>query len=216
MFSSSKKARRFIRRSLEGDPQAYLDLVEDGEGDLPTGLREGQYTVIGGMPDGLVRMGTEMGVHAMVIDPGPGNNESIPLVSARSGLDWEGDYRVLLFGRGPDAGGFFHYANRRGEVVLPVFTSPERASEFVEEHASANSGYLNTLRKNGPENFITPKRPVTGGLLKDKTGQVLVGGKLAPVVETLAVIAGGLAARYVVIDLGKPESRYMELPTQAA
>ncbi len=215
VFSTPEKARRFIRKSLEGDPRAYLDLVEDTKGDLPPGLREGTYTLIGETPDGLVKMGLQMGIHGMVLDPGPGMNQPIPLGTAEPGLDPEGDYYVLLFGRGPEAGSFFHYANRRGEEVLPIFTSQKRVYEFVKEHNQVKTGSLNVLRMEGADNVITPKRPVSGPLLKDETGRVS-GGRLNPVVETLAVIAGGLDARYVVIDPGKPDSRYLELPAQAA
>lgn len=215
VFSTPEKAQRFIRQSLEGDPQAYLDFVEDTKGDLPAGLREGAYTVIGETPDGLAEMGLQIGIHGMVLDSGPGKNQPIPLGAAEPVLDPEGDYYVVHFGRGPEAGSFFHYTNHQGEVVLPIFTSPERVSEFLKEHAWVNTGHLNTLRRDGVKNAITPKRPVAGGLLKGETGQVSV-GKLDPVVETLGVIAGGLDARYVVMDPGKPESRYLELPAEAA
>ncbi len=215
VFSTPEKARRFIRKSLEGDPQAYLDFVEDTKGDLPAGLREGAYTVIGNTPDGLAEMGLQIGIHGMVLDPRPGMNQPIPLGAAEPVLDPEGDYYVVLFGRGPEAGSFFHYANHEGEEVLPIFTSQERMAEFVGEHARVNTGHLNVLRMEGADNVITPKRPVAGALLKDETGRVS-GGLLSPVVETLAVIAGGLDARYVVVDPGKSDSRYLERPAEAA
>ncbi len=215
VFSTPEKARRFIRKSLEGDPRMYLDLVEYTKGDLPAGLREGAYTVIGETPDGLAEMGLQIGIHGMVLDPGPGKNQPIPLGAAEPVLDPEGDYYVVLFMRGPEAGAPFHYTNRRGEEVLPVFTSPEILSKFVKEYAWVNTDHLNTLHRDGLDNVITPKRPVAGGLLKDEAGQACV-GKLSPVVETLAVIAGGLGVRHVVVDPGEPGSRYLELPAQAA
>lgn len=171
--------------------------------------------MIGETPDELADLGSQMGIHGMVLDPGPGENHPIPLGAAEPGLDPEGHYYVFLFGRGPEAGSFFHYTNHQGEEVLPIFTSPERVSEFLKEHAWVNTGHLNTLRRDGVKNAITPKRPVAGGRLKSKTGQVSV-GKLDPVVETLGVIVAGLDARYVVVDPGKPDSHYMELPSLAA
>jgi hypothetical protein len=212
VFSTPKKARRFIRKSLEGDPQAYLDLLENGRGELPDGLQEGIYTVIERTPEELTEMGVRMGVQGIVLDPGPGVNRPVPLRGATPGLDPEGDYYVLLAGPSPMAAGFFHYVNHRNEVVLPVFTSPQRALKFAKEHSRANTGYLNDLRKGGVIDLLRPKRPVVYELAALRMRL----GKLKPIAETLAVIVSGLNAGYVVIDPGEPDCRYMQLPAQAA
>lgn len=115
VFSTAKKAKRFIRGGLEGDPQAYLDLLEDRGGSLPAGLREGDYTLIEKTPDGLAEIGLEMGIHSMVLDPGPGENHPIPIGGGHPGLDPDGEYYVLLFRRALEADVCFHYVNHRGE-----------------------------------------------------------------------------------------------------
>jgi hypothetical protein len=110
-----------------------------------------------------VLLGIQMGIHGMVLDPGPGENYPIPLSATEPGLDPEGDYFVLRFRRELEAGNFFHYANHRGEKVLPVFTTPARVSEFLKEHARVNTGHLNVLHRDRVDNVITPARPVACG-----------------------------------------------------
>ena len=215
VFSTQRKAKQFIRRNLEENPEAYLDLLEDTRGELPSGQREGMYTLVAHTPDELAETAADMGLHGLVLDPKPGENHPIPLQQSRgeTGLDPDKEYYVLRFAQGKEAGDFYHYVNYRGEKVLPMFTSPKRMTKFVEEHEWANEGYLNSLRQHAADNPLTPRLPVAGRLLKDESEEVR-GGQLRPVVETLAIIIDALDARYVVVDPGKPDGHYLPLPAK--
>lgn len=210
VFSTPRKARRFVRKSIEEKPQAYMDLLEDSRGELPAGLRVGEYALLAETPDTLAEMGLQMGIHGMVLNPGPGENRPIPLRPADSVLDPEGNYYVLHFGRGLEKVGFYHYANRQGEKILPVFTSQKKAQEFVRGHDQKNTGHLNDLRQRGSDHPLTPKRPVAGQLLVGVDGVALV-GRLTPLAETLSVIVDGLDISLLAVDLGELPSRYTRI-----
>ncbi len=214
VFSTAEKAQRFIRKSIEEKPQAYMDLLEDARGEVPAGLRKGEYTLLAETPNGLAEMGLQMGIQGMVLDPGPGENHPIPLRPADSVIDPEGNYYVLHFGQGLEKGGFYHYANRRGERVLPIFTSSRKAEEFVCGHNRKSTGHLNDLRQRGSDHPLTPKRPVAGQLLVGVDGSMRV-GKLTPVVETLATIVSGLNVSLLAIDPGELPSRYTRIRPHA-
>lgn len=214
VFSTAQKAQRFIRKSVEEKPQAYMDLLEDSRGEVPAGLREGEYTLLADTPNGLAEMGFQMGIQGMVLDPGPGENHPIPLCPADSVLDPEGDYYVLHFGRGVAKGNFYHYANLRGERVLPIFTSQQKAHAFMRGHDQKNMGHLNDLRQRGSDHPLTPRRPVAGKLLVGEDGSMKV-GRLTPVAETLAVIVSGLDVSLLAVDPGDLPSRYARIRPHA-
>lgn len=138
VFSTVQKAQRFIRKSIEEKPQAYLDLLEDARGEVPAGLREGEYTLIAETPNGLAEMGLQMGIQGMVLDPGPGENHPVPLRPADSVIDPEGDYYVLHFERG---------LRRVASTTTPTF----------EQKGSCPSSHLRERRKNSC--VVTTGRP---------------------------------------------------------
>jgi hypothetical protein len=93
-------------------------------------------------------------------------------------------------------GGIYHIADSRGEIALPVFTSPELATEYVNNTLNKPGAHMQMLESVGA-NVDTHADALTGGRFL-----------IMPVdAETLAGVTERIEADYLIRDIRPGEDQ---------